>query len=77
MKPFVTRGRKKLATLAELHDHLQHVSDAEFEHHVHDDVNDFAAWVEHELHDKFLASAMRQATSKEGMRRAVFVAMFR
>jgi len=48
----------------------------EYAFFVNDEKNDFASWVEHCLNDKFLAGAMRRATSREKMLKTIFTYLY-
>lgn len=74
---FITRDGTKLASLKDLYGHLSAMSEDEFRHHVHEQRNDFASWVEHSHGDKFLAQSLRQSKSKEDMQKMIFIALFR
>ena len=74
-RSFKVKDGTVLHNLQELYDHLAVINDFDFKHHFEND--DFADWVEHGLNDKFLAASMRRATTKEELRKAIFVAMFR
>jgi len=76
-KAFVVKDGAHLHSLKDLYGHLNTITDAHFNHHVNAERNDFADWVEHALGDKFLAMAMRQTRTKDDMRKAVFISMFK
>ena len=61
-----------LKNLGELRDALaQHISDAQFAHHVGAGRNDFADWVEGVLEEAACAKALRRAKTREAALRAV------
>ena len=66
-----------LNSIKDLYGALSAISDEHFRHHVDDQKNDFAAWIEHAHGDKFLAAAMRQTKHKHEMQKIVFMAMFK
>jgi hypothetical protein len=76
-KAFIVKNGAKLHSLKDLYGHLAVIADADFSHHVNELKNDFAEWIEHAHNDKFLAQAVRRAKTKEEIRKAVFIAMFR
>lgn len=74
---FVLKDGTSLHSLKDLYGHLSTISDEDFKHHVNEQKNDFASWVEHSHNDKFLAQHMRQTISRQDMQKAVFMAMFK
>jgi hypothetical protein len=74
---FVLKDGTKLHSLKDLYGHLSTISEEDFSHHVNEQKNDFAAWIEHTHRDKFLAQSIRQAKSKEEMQKQIFISMFR
>lgn len=54
-----------LSNVLELRDTLSKIAEEIFYHHVHDDRNDFADWVEYVLNDKELAKGLRKAKSTD------------
>ena len=76
-KSFKANDGTVLLSLKDLYGYLSVMKDEDFVHHVTEHKNDFASWVEHVHGDKFLASSMRRASTKEELRKAIFVAMFR
>ena len=65
-----------LKDLRELREALERqISDAQFAHHVGQDRNDFANWVDHVLEEKDCARALRRAHSVSDARRAVEAAL--
>jgi hypothetical protein len=76
-KAFVLKSGQTLHSIKDLYGHLNVITDDEFGHHVKVEKNDFALWIEHAHGDKFLAAAIRQAPSKDGMRKVLFMAMFK
>jgi len=76
-KAFVTKNGTQISSIKELYGHLVALSDHEFLHHVNEQKNDFASWVEHVHGDKALAHALRQAVSKEATRKVLFMSLFR
>jgi hypothetical protein len=76
-KSFVTKNGTRLESLKDFYGHLAIMSEEEFSHHVNAEKNDFASWIEHVHDDRFLAQAVRQEATKEGIRKTIFVAMFR
>ena len=56
---------KKASSLEELRQLIEELNEAEFRHHVNDERNDFANWVEGVFGEKKLANNMRKADTKE------------
>jgi len=56
---------KKASSLQELRHVIEELNEAEFRHHVNDERNDFAKWVEDVFEQKKLAKSMRKARDKE------------
>lgn len=77
MHPLPLGNGTSVANREELYDALGSMKDGDFSKRCAGERNDFATWVEHELGDKFLAASMRRAKTREEMRKALFVAMFR
>jgi hypothetical protein len=76
-KDFVVKDGTTLHSVKDLYGHLSVIKDEDFAHHVNEQRNDFAGWVETAVGDKFLAAAMRRAHDKSEMQRTLFMAMFR
>jgi hypothetical protein len=76
-KDFVLKDGTKLHSLKDLYGHLSTITDADFRHHVNEQKNDFASWVEHAHGDKYLAQSLRQAKSKEEIQKIIFIALFK
>lgn len=53
------------ADLLQLADALERAADEVFNHHVQDDNNDFANWIEHVFDEKTLAKDLRKAKNKD------------
>ena len=68
---FVSKTGNRLKSLYDLYKELEHMSDSEFEHHVHEDRNDFQAWVHKIVRDKGLAKKLEKQKTREGMAEAV------
>ncbi|MFH1506174.1 MAG: hypothetical protein ABIE94_04285 [archaeon] len=64
---FHLKGGGAVKTLGELMDVLEHMTNAEFDHHVMEDRNDFATWTEQSLHNKKLADKMWNAKTKDAL----------
>lgn len=64
---FLLKRGHRVASLAELFEELKTISQEEFLHHVTDDKNDFAKWVEDIIGDRHLAESMREVKDKENM----------
>jgi hypothetical protein len=75
-KSFVTKSGLHLHSLKDLYGQLSVMTEEEYRHHVTEQKNDFAAWVEHSHDDKFLAQKLRQAKTKEDAQKTVFMGMF-
>ncbi len=54
-----------LSNVLELRDTLSKIAEEIFQHHVNDEKNDFADWVQHVLQDVDLAKALRKAKKTE------------
>jgi hypothetical protein len=76
-KAFIVKDGTKLHSIKDLYGHLAIIADDAFTHHVSEEKNDFASWIEHAHQDKFLAQAIRRGATKEEMRKTIFIAMFR
>jgi hypothetical protein len=76
-KAFVVRDGTTLHSLKDLYGHLAVIKDEDFRHHVNEQKNDFAAWIEHVHGDRFLAASARRANTKEELQRTIFISMFR
>ncbi len=61
---WVTDGQV-LADVRELHRSLQEMQNEVFQHHVTDEKNDFADWVEFVLEDQELAESLRKSKQPE------------
>ena len=62
---FALKRGHEIKSLAELFEELKTISDEEFKHHVTEEKNDFAQWVEDVIGDKHLAETMREVKDKE------------
>jgi 3-deoxy-D-manno-octulosonate 8-phosphate phosphatase KdsC-like HAD superfamily phosphatase len=76
-KTFIVKDGTALESIKDLYGHLSIITEEHFRHHVNEQKNDFAIWIEDAHGDKFLAAAVRQSPTKEGMRKVMFIAMFR
>jgi len=63
---YFTSGRKAYS-IEELSQVLKDMGDAEFRHHVNNERNDFANWVEDVFKESELAHNMREVSEKEGL----------
>ena len=68
-----------LSSIADLSRVLKVLSPAQFAHHVNEEKNDFARWVEDVFGEKMLAHRLRRAKTRAGTYRVVqsFVALRR
>jgi hypothetical protein len=66
-KWFYFKHGKRASTLEELRDVLEKLEDKEFKHHVTNEKNDFANWIEHVWSETKLAKDLREASEREGM----------
>lgn len=66
-KWFYFKHGKRASNIEELKTILEGISDAEFKHHVNNDKNDFANWVEGVFGEQKLANSMREVSDKEGI----------
>ena len=62
---YFAHGRKA-ASIEELKDAFESMEDAEFRHHVSNEKNDFANWVEGVFGEKELAKNLREVADREG-----------
>jgi hypothetical protein len=74
---FVLKNGTKLHSLKDLYGELSTMTDDTFNHHVSEIKNDFASWIEHSHEDKSLAYTLRHAKTRDEMRKAIFMAMFK
>lgn len=68
---FKTVDGRTLRSVRELVLLLETFSDEHFRHHVNEHRNDFAAWVENSVGDPVLADRIRDATTPQGIQRAI------
>lgn len=66
-KWFYFASERKASSIEELKEVLKSVDEAEFTHHVNNERNDFANWVEGVFKEKRLAKRMRGISDREGM----------
>jgi hypothetical protein len=76
-KPFILKDGTTMHTVHDLYGALSTMSDETYSYHATATKNDFANWVEHVIGDKFLAAAMRRATNRQELQRAVFMGIFK
>lgn len=62
---FVTKNNFKAKNIFELRKAVQEMNDDEFSHHLNNEKNDFANWIEHCLDDKILAEDVQKAKTKD------------
>jgi hypothetical protein len=62
---FLLKRGHEISNLEELYDELKNISDEEFSHHITNDKNDFANWVEDCIGDKHLSDLLREVKEKE------------
>lgn len=67
---------KKISNIRELYEALENMSDEQFSHFVNNQKHDFANWIEHSLHSKFLAARARRCKTRDGLRKELFIAMY-
>ncbi|MBW2990623.1 hypothetical protein KY348_02870 [Candidatus Woesearchaeota archaeon] len=58
---------RKASSIKELKEILNQMSEAEFRHHVNNERNDFANWVEGVFEERKLAQNMREVSEREGL----------
>ncbi|MDD9953270.1 MAG: DUF5752 family protein [Candidatus Woesearchaeota archaeon] len=73
---FVLSDGQRLQNIEDLYLSLANMPDEHFDHHVNEEKNDFATWIEHSVDDKFLASNVRQIDSKEQLLKTLFMTMY-
>lgn len=61
-----TSGRKA-SSIEELKELLKNMGEAEFRHHVNNERNDFANWIEDVFGETRLAQSMREVSEREGL----------
>jgi hypothetical protein len=66
-KWFYFKHGRRASNIEELKTALESIDESEFKHHVNDDRNDFANWVENVFGEEKLAGRMREVGSKEGI----------
>jgi len=71
-KYFILNSGKALATIRELVEELQVMNDDLFVHHVNDERNDFANWIQDVFEDKKLAKKLKEIKDKEKTRIAIY-----
>ncbi len=62
---FVTKTGARVKSLPELIQMLENMEDAEFQHHVTDDKNDFATWIQEALKNQELAQKIQPLKTKQ------------
>ncbi len=77
MHPFTTKNGLIINTVEELFEKLDTIDEDIFAEHVNGEKNDFASWVEFVVGDKFLSAAMRQATTKQDLKKVLFVHLYK
>lgn len=68
---FVLEDGRKLASVYELIDELETMTEDQFERHVNEMKNDFANWVEHVFDERTLADEMREIQDRLDTQRAL------
>lgn len=63
-KPFFYRNGKAAHNVHDLLEIIEETSLSEFQHHVNQEHNDFAAWIEWSMGDKQLADDLRRTTDR-------------
>jgi hypothetical protein len=63
---FFVNGRTA-SSIEELKDVLEAMSEADFRHHVNNERNDFANWIEGVFEEYKLAKSLREVSEKDGM----------
>ncbi|MBN1377548.1 hypothetical protein JW949_04435 [Candidatus Woesearchaeota archaeon] len=71
-KYFILNSGKAIATVRELVEELQIMNDELFRHHVNDERNDFANWIQDVFEDKKLAKKLREIKDREKTRTAIY-----
>lgn len=66
-KWFYFSSGMKASSIEELKKALEKIDEAEFRHHVNNERNDFANWVEHVFRKTKLARTMREVSEKDGL----------
>lgn len=74
---FVLHDGTLLKSVEGLYRAVLGMKDEEFSRFVSSEKNDFAVWIEHCLDDKFLAAAVRRATTRERVLKVLFMHLFR
>jgi len=64
---FKLKHGKEVLNLEGLYDELKEMSEEVFKHHVNDQKNDFANWIEECIGDKYLSAEIREIKIKEKM----------
>jgi hypothetical protein len=64
---FYFKHGRKASNIAELKSALENMNDTEFRHHVNNDKNDFASWVQDVFGEEKLARNMREVSDREGI----------
>ncbi|MEM4259767.1 MAG: hypothetical protein QXG00_00865 [Candidatus Woesearchaeota archaeon] len=68
---FIAKNNIKAKNIFELKKAIETMNDEEFSHHLNNDKNDFANWIEYSLEDKILADSVRQSKTKEEVLRSI------
>jgi len=66
-KWFYFRNGKRASSIQELKDILEEMDEFEFKHHVNNERNDFANWIEGVFQEKKLAKSLREVSERDGM----------
>ena len=66
-KWFYFASGRKASSIEELKQALEGMDEGEFRHHVNNEKNDFASWVEGVFQEKDLAKSMREVSEKDGL----------
>jgi len=66
-KWFYFKHGRRASNIEELKTALESIDESEFKHHVNNDKNDFANWVEDVFGEQKLANSMREASDKGGI----------
>lgn len=77
MHHFTTKNGIDIHTIEELFEKLDTIDDKIFLEHVDKEKNDFASWVEFVIGDKFLSAAMRQAYTKQDLKKVLFMHLYK
>jgi len=64
---FYFKHGRRASGIEELRAALEEIGEAEFKHHVSNEKNDFASWVEHVFGEAQLAKSLREVSDKEGI----------